>query len=181
MTAELIDFPDGPCAHACNALDMMRSLVMVSLLVSSVIGCTDSSARACGPSVREALDPSSLVHVLPDAPTPHYQTMPPTSGAHQPTPPITGVQTTPIAPQVQVGILEQGRVLLQYHGLDPTKLRALRELASPKVVVAPARSLPGKSTVVATAWVTKQSCDSLDVPTLKKFVASQIGKGPGTP
>lgn len=181
MSAELVDLPDGPCTHACKALNMIRSLVVVSLVVSSAVGCSSSTSSACGPGIREALDPNSLVHVLPGAPTPHYESTPPTSGAHQPTPPITGVQTAPIAPQVQVGILEQGRVLLQYRGLDPTDIRALRELASPMVVVAPARSLPGKSTVVATAWVTKQSCDRLDVPTLEKFVISHKGKGPGRP
>ena len=181
MTGELIGFHDGPSAHACKALDMIRSLVAASLLVSSAVGCSGSTASACGPQIREALDPNSLVHVLPGAPTPRYESSPPTSGAHQPTPPITGVQTTPIAPQVQVGILEQGRVLLQYRGLDPAGERALRELASPTVVVAPARSLPGKSTVVATAWVTKQSCNRLDVPTLEKFVASRVGNGPGRP
>lgn len=181
MTVEPIGLPDGPHTHACKALTMIRSLVVASLLVSSVVGCSGSTASACGPQIREALDPSSLVHVLPGAPTPHYESSPPTSGAHQPTPPITGVQTTPIAPQVQVGILEQGRVLMQYRGLDPTDVGALRKLASPTVVVAPARSLPGSATVVATAWVTKQSCNRLDVPTLEKFVTSRNGKGPGRP
>jgi hypothetical protein len=130
---------------------------------------------------RDALDPGSLTHVLPGAPTPSYLTDPPTSGAHQPTPPVTGVRRKPIDPQIQVGILEQGHVILQYRGLDPAQVTELRRLASSTVVVAPAPSLPGDAKVVATAWVTRQVCRGLDVPALRAFARDRSGKGPGRP
>ena len=120
-------------------------------------------------------------HVLPGAPTPSYLTDPPSSGAHQPTPEVKGFRTRPIEPQIQVGILEQGRVLVQYQGIDRAEVAELRGLVSPEVVVAPAASLPGGARVVATAWVTRQVCTSVDLGQLRHFVSVRSGKGPGRP
>ena len=48
---------------------------------------------------------------------------------HQPTPPVEGVVTKPLSRPVQVGLLEEGRVLLQHDGLSArptaTRLEAL--------------------------------------------------------
>ena len=160
---------------------MLHFAVALATILILSTGCGGSSEAACGPIVREALDPSSLTHVLPGAPKPKYLTSPPTSGAHQPTPGLTGVQRHPIEPQVQVGLLEQGQVLLQYHGLTTAQVRSLRALASDTVVVAPAKSLPDGDEVIATAWVTKQSCRDLDVATLRTFISTRVGRGPGRP
>ncbi len=157
---------------------MVASSLLVAVLVPS---CSSRSRSACGPVTRDALDPASLTHVLPGAPTPSYLTDPPTSGAHQPTPPVTGVQHEPIVPQVQVGILEAGHVIIQYHKLGTADVHAIEALASDHVIVAPAGTLPGAARVVATAWVTHQSCHSLDTAALKHFIATRQGKGPGHP
>lgn len=160
---------------------MLRFAVALATVLVLSTGCGGSSNAACGPIVREALDPSSLTHVLPGAPAPHYVTSPPTSGAHQPTPGLTGIQRRPIDPQVQVGALEQGQVLLQYHGLTPPQVKSLQAMASDTVVVAPAKKLPGGDQVIATAWVTKQSCTALDLATLRTFVTTRADRGPGRP
>ena len=154
---------------------------LAALVLASSVSCGASGGGACGPITRDALDPSSLTHVLPGAPAPSYLADPPTSGAHQPTPPIQGVQSRPVAPQIQVGILEEGRVLVQYQGLDTTAIAKIRGLVSPKVVVAPATALPGDARVVVTAWVTRQSCTALDLPKLRTFISTRSGKGPGRP
>ncbi len=106
----------------------MTSAIAVAafLAATSLAGCGSSGSSTCGPVTRDALDPGSLTHVLPGAPAPSYLTDPPTSGAHQPTPSVSGVQSKPIDPQIQVGILEEGHVLIQYHGLDPAEVAALR-------------------------------------------------------
>ena len=111
-------------------------------------------------------------------PSPHYLTDPPTSGAHQPSPPIRGLQTSPVSRPVQVGILEEGHVVVQYRGTPGSRRGRLRTLVGPRVVVAPAASLPHGQRVVATAWLYKQVCRSVDLPTLRRFISARAGKGP---
>src|SRR5206468_62669 len=108
---------------------------------------------------------------------PTYQTDPPTSGPHTPGALPKGVLTEPLARPTQVGVLEAGVVLLQYRDLSSDELRALSELASDKVVVAPNASLPAH--VVATAWLFKQTCSGVDTSSLRGFIRSRAGKGPG--
>jgi len=144
-----------------------------------VTGCGSSSASggACAPAIHEALDPGSIQHVLPGA-EPHYLTDPPTSGAHQPSPPIRSLQTSPLSRPVQVGVLEQGHIVVQYRGIPAADVTALRTLVGPRVVVAPAASLPRGQHVVATAWLYKQVCRAVDLPTLRRFITARAGKGP---
>lgn len=136
--------------------------------------------KGCTATVREAFDPRSLQHVLPGSPPPSYLTDPPTSGPHQPSPPISGALDRPIAEAQQVGLLESGDVLIQYRGLDAAGVSQVRGLAGDRVVVAPAAHLPDGQRVVATAWLVKRSCGGLDLAALRSFVADERGKGPGT-
>jgi hypothetical protein len=157
----------------------LPTIAAATLLVLALVGCGGSGSTAgCGPIRREALDPKFLTHVFSGAQV-QYTSDPPTSGPHQPTPPVTGVQTDPIPKPVQVGLLEAGDVLIQHRAdlpaADRTKLEAL---AGDDVVVAPADELPDD--IVATAWVYKRSCSSADVPALQEFVAARAGKGPGS-
>lgn len=168
--------------RTCKARSVRRLVVNLltgCLVLAGIPACGSSPQRACGPITRDALDPGSLTHVLPGAPPPSYLTDPPTSGAHQPTPMIHGVQRRPIAPQIQVGILEEGRVLVQYHGVSTKDVARLRTLSSHEVVVAPAASLPGNTRVVATAWVTRQECSAVDLGQLRHFVDTRARSGPG--
>ena len=83
--------------------------VATALLAGLLAGCGGgaggggSAADGCDPVRTEPLDRQYLVHVLPGAPDPEYRTDPPTSGPHQPTPPIEGVVTKPLSRPVQVG------------------------------------------------------------------------------
>jgi hypothetical protein len=129
--------------------------------------------------VHDALDPGSGVHVLPGAPTPSYLVDPPTSGPHQPGPNIPGPERAPIAPQLQVGELEEGRVLIQYRGLPDADVKRLESLNSDEVLVAPATALPDHTKVAASAWVTHQYCTAVDVGALETFAKHFAGKGPG--
>lgn len=158
----------------------MRALAAGLVLAAGLLaGCGDGDGSgACGPVQREPLDTRGI-HVLPGAAATEYRTDPPTSGPHQPAPSTEDVRSEPIAPEVQVGLLEEGRVLLQHHGLSTVDQDALEALAGDGVVVAPAESLPDDAAVVATAWVTKQVCATLDVAALEGFAADHEGKGPG--
>lgn len=156
-----------------------RPVGLVALVIVLGAGCGDDGGAAggCGPVRREALDPAYLVHVLDDDIDLEYTSDPPTSGPHKPSPPDTGVVDRPLSRPIQVGILERGDALLQY---DPSLPAADRErlegLAGDRVVVAPNPDLP--ATVVATGWVYKQLCETVDVPTLEDFIAERVGNGP---
>jgi hypothetical protein len=127
--------------------------------------------------VREAFDPNSLQHVLPGGRVPEYLTNPPTSGPHVPGPPLKGVRTDVLDKPSQVGALEAGDVLIQHRDLDDASRKRLEALAGDQVIVAPNPDLPAE--VVATAWVTKQSCSSVDSAALNAFITAHRGKGPG--
>ncbi|MGH9275923.1 MAG: DUF3105 domain-containing protein [Acidimicrobiales bacterium] len=146
------------------------------LLMTAACGGGDGSGDACGPITREALDSAYLVHVLGTATDVQYTSDPPTSGPHQAGPDVDGVVDEPITRPIQVGILEQGDVLLQ-HGPDlpAADLADLKALGGPGVVVAPNPDLPAP--VVATAWTYKRTCEAVDVAALQEFIDERVGKG----
>jgi hypothetical protein len=152
-------------------------IAAAALPLLALLGCGDSAGEgACGPIRREALDPAFLVHVRPDEVV-EYTSDPPTSGPHQSAPPVEGVVDEPLPRPIQVGVLEAGDVLLQHRpDLDADGLERLRALAGDRVVVAPNPDLPDP--VVATAWVHKRTCASVDLAALEDFVDERVGKGP---
>jgi len=175
--------PDRP-GPICDDAPMARTsplwcLAALALAVAGTAACggDDDAAEACGPVTREALDPSFLVHVLGDEEGLEYTSDPPTSGPHQPSPPVEGVVDEPLSRPVQVGILERGDVLLQHDPqLDAAAVATLEGLAGAHVVVAPNPNLPDP--VVGTAWLYKRSCQSVDAAALQELVDERVGKGP---
>lgn len=158
-----------------------RLVALTAILVTATVApaCGSSSSSACGPVVHDQLDPGSGIHVLPGAPTPSYVVDPPTSGAHQPAPQIEGPADAPVAPQLQVGVLEAGRVMIQYTDISDEDVTTLEKLNSPDVLVAPATELPGDTKVAATAWITHQNCSAVDVEVLDKFIEAFAGVDSG--
>ncbi|HEX9970235.1 MAG TPA: EamA family transporter, partial [Acidimicrobiales bacterium] len=140
-------------------------------------GAPSSAARsgACGRVVEEPLDPGSTKHLLPGAEEPAYITDPPTSGAHRSGPVPSGAVAEPVPRPVQVGVLEQGGVVVQHRSAADGA--ALAALAGERVVVAPNPSLP--AAVVATAWRRKLTCQGVDLDALRAFVRDHGGRGPG--
>jgi len=146
---------------------------------AALTGCAASGRgdAGCGPITREPLDPAYLVHVLGSADDVEYTSDPPTSGPHQPGPAMDSLVDEPITRSVQVGILEGGDVLLQHRpDLDPDALARLQQLAGDDVVVAPNADLADP--VVATAWLFKRSCQTVDATALQHFVDERLGRGP---
>jgi hypothetical protein len=143
---------------------------------SSTPGASAGVGRACSPAAEEPLDPSSVVRLLPNTAKPKYASNPPTSGASELGTQVPAVSTVELSPPVQVGLLAQGTVLIQYRGLAPADLASLTSLAGDGVVVAPNSSLT--SSVVATAWRKRQVCTSLDVDALRQFAVLSADRGP---
>jgi len=160
------------------ALRRLLVLGATCAAVATVACAGDGDAdAACGPVRREPLDARSF-HVLPGADAPEFRTDPPTSGPHVAAPEPEPVADEPIPPVVQVGILEEGGVLIQHVDLSDADREAVEALAGDGVVVAPAESLPEGAAVIATAWVTKQVCTSVDVGDLGAFAAEHVDRGP---
>jgi hypothetical protein len=158
----------------------LAAALAVAVLAPAAVACGSGggTAAGCGRTKREPLDKGFLIHVLGSAHDVDYQTDPPTSGPHQPTPEISGVQADPLPKPVQVGLLEDGTVLLQHRpDLAEGPLADLEALAGDHVVVAPNPDLPDE--VVATAWLYKRTCSEVDVDALREFVDARAGKGPG--
>ncbi|MEO9224139.1 MAG: DUF3105 domain-containing protein [Acidimicrobiales bacterium] len=165
-------------------MSFRRTATLLAGLIAGVAvlsGCGGASgrgaSRACGPVIHEAFDTRSLQHVLPNASVPNYLTDPPTSGPHQPSPPISGAVSEPLPKPVQVGILEGGNVLVQYNGLSASGRRALSAIVGPKIVLAPNPDIAAGH-VVITAWLYKQSCSAPDPAAVRAFVKARANHGP---
>ena len=156
----------------------MRTFAACAVFVALLVGCGDDRP-ACDRVVREQLDSRSVQHVFPGTPEPSYVTDPPTSGPHQVGGHPTGVLHEPISRPVQVAMLEDGGVLVQYRGLNDNQRSRLEELAQGMVTVAPNADL--NDAVVATAWTAKQTCRSVDTEALRAFIRAFQGKGVGHP
>lgn len=179
--------PDPDCEDADVARPSLPAprragaALAVAGLLAAVGACGGDGGRTAGPCgavQREPLD-QRAAHVLPGAPAPEYRTDPPTSGPHMPSPVTGAVRDEPLPAPIQVGVLEEGRVLVQHHGLTGPERAEVEGLAGEDVVVAPAEALPGDAAVVATAWVSKQVCDGVDVEALRTFVADHEDGRPG--
>ncbi|MGK2958409.1 MAG: DUF3105 domain-containing protein [Acidimicrobiales bacterium] len=142
--------------------------VVAVVLVLALSSCSEKGEdQACGAIKRERLDPSSSVHLLPNAVEPTYLSDPPTSGPHLSGAPPQGEVDEPINRPSQVAILEQGGVLIQYRlPADKSLLAVLANGTS--VVVAPNPKL--SASVVATAWSVKQTCTKVDESGLRRFI-----------
>lgn len=154
----------------------LAAFVAAASLLPACGGGSDPE-QACGRTTREALDAGFLLHAIGDDGV-EYATDPPTSGPHQASPALDGVVPAPLSRPLQVGILEGGVVLLQHRpDLPADEVARLEALAGDGVVVAPNPDLDDP--VVATAWLYKRTCRSVDDDALRDFIAARRGKGPG--
>lgn len=190
MTAWVVRRRPGPAGERMAVLFSTPWALAAAVVVGALLaGCTttgsdrsgtatgaDSSpsdpggaAPNCAPEVTEVLDAGSALHLLPGAPEPTYISDPPTSGPHLSGPAPSGVLEAPMGRPAQVQVLEQGGVVIQHRDLEPAAVERLEALAGDLVVVAPNPTLP--STVVATAWVAKRTCEGLDLDSLGQFIA----------
>jgi hypothetical protein len=139
-------------------------------------GALTNTTTACTPTIEDALDPASVLRLLPNSPAPTYQTNPPTSGPFQVGVVVPAGSTTELTPAQQVGVLAQGGVMIQYKGLSASDVAELTTLAGPGVVVAPNSTL--SAPIVATAWRKRQACTSVDTASLKQFITVNSDQGP---
>lgn len=168
------------------ALVAVAVLAVAALTAGSVVRSRQAQRQA---QARDAQAAALGVQTFPDLGRRHlrhgqpytaYNSVPPTSGPHDPIPAPCGVFSSPISDPVQVHDLEHGVVLLQYRpGLDAAQVRALEALGRSYpsyVIVAPYPRLP--EAVAATAWTKLLALNSADVARLRAFIDLFRGHGP---
>lgn len=154
------------------------------LVVGGAVGLAVLRSQANARGVR-ALGVQSFAnqgqqHLQPGQDYTAYNSTPPTSGPHAPTPAPCGVSSQPIPNTVQVHDLEHGVVIVQYRpGLAPSQVQALQALGrsySSHVLVAPYPGLP--TAVAATAWTKLMRLDRADTGKLRRFIDLFRQRGP---
>jgi hypothetical protein len=143
--------------------------------------------RVLAPEVRAWLHPATAVasmggvNVHTATETFAYNSRPPTSGPHAPSPPAWGRSAQPIPPHVQVHGLEHGGVLIQYRcpegcaDLERQLESVVRRYRS-KVLMAP--NLDQDALIALTAWTRLQTLDAFDEATIVDFIETFRDRGP---
>ena len=157
---------------------MRRTTFAVIALSQLALACSGSGGSASCVELREAEDPQSGLHVL-SAEGVVYLTDPPTSGPHSSGASPAGVVDAPLAPPVQVRILEGAGAVVQYDiRVSDVDLAALRQIADDVIVVAPAAA-ELSAPVVVTAWTWKLTCDDANVERIERFAEERRVDSPG--
>lgn len=113
----------------------------------------------------------SPVHLTPGAPLPVYNSDPPTSGPHDPSPARCGIYRQPVPDQAWLHSLEHGAVVIQY---DPTipqaDLEQLEEAVRSnrgEILLAPRPDNPAPYTLAA--WTKLLQVDEIDANLVDSF------------
>ena len=153
-----------------------RLVILVLVLSGEFTACSkgdpaEVAGAGCGKVERTAVQfPAN--HVLPGTPEPRYLSEPPTSGPHLVPPQIQARYDELLSRPIQVGILESGKLLVQYR--DARDAVLVGAFAGGDVVVAPNSSLD--QPVVLTAWLHLQRCQSVNATVIGEF-RRQAGLG----
>lgn len=133
-----------------------------------------SGEVGCDTPRQEALSASSSLHLLGNTEA-IWETNPPTSGPHYPVPPRGGNYDYTLSNLEQVAFLESGGVIIQFLPNNKNvNLQQLRSFANQSVIVSPNQTL--ESSLVATAWTWKLSCEEYLPENLNEFVSEYQGK-----
>ena len=133
-----------------------------------------SGEVGCDTPRQEPLSASSSLHLLGNTEA-TWETNPPTSGPHYPVPPRGGNYDYTLSNLEQVAFLESGGVIIQFLPNNKNvNLQQLRSFANQSVIVSPNQTL--ESSLVATAWTWKLSCEEYLPENLNEFVFKYQGK-----
>ncbi|MGI8517521.1 MAG: DUF3105 domain-containing protein [Acidimicrobiia bacterium] len=119
-------------------------------------------------------------HLVANEPAPEYNSNPPTSGPHAPSPALCGIYRQPVSDIAQVHDLEHGVVVVQY---DPAisdeqrdQLEQFGRDAPSHVIVAPREGMD--ATIAVTAWTKLMTMDTADLEAIEAFYGQFAQAGP---
>lgn len=119
-------------------------------------------------------------HLAAGEAPPEYNSSPPTSGDHSPSPAQCGIYADEVPDEVQVHNLEHGAVVIQYRpDLDPSEIEALEEYARTKashILVAPRAEMDDP--VVVSSWTRLLRLPEVDIATIDAYYQQFVFSGP---
>jgi hypothetical protein len=167
-------------------------------VIIGVSPITDLLRGAQGGAPTPARSPAALgtrmpvqgqAHIAPGQGHPLYNSSPPTSGWHYPTPARWGIYPSPLEDEVQVHNLEHGGVVIQYNTQDTELIAKLEALAKKQsnfpcyLIVAPYANILNLQTqtrhpIALTAWGVIDYLDGYNEERIQKFIDAYRDRGP---
>ncbi len=158
---------------------------IVYYLVSTLSPTPVSGAPVSGTAVANAtcgpiqnIPDEGNAHITPGE-TPTYQSIPPSSGAHNPNPLPAGIYSSPVDVTMEVHSEEHGYIIIHYNGITSGEINQLQQLVQRdprKLILSP---YPGMNYKVSlTAWDHLQTCNGVNEQAINSFVAEFRDKGP---
>lgn len=119
-------------------------------------------------------------HIDPTGPTPEYNSDPPTSGPHAPSPAQCGIYREAVPDINLVHDLEHGVVIISYDPTlaesDRTQLEDFARDAGTHIIVLPREAM--ETPIALTAWTKLLQLDTVDMPTINAFYGQFAQFGP---
>ena len=119
-------------------------------------------------------------HLTPGDPEPKYNSNPPTSGLHLPSPGPWGSQDATVDKKILVHNLEHGGVIVHYKKISNQEIDALNKLADETfadgVIVQPNPSITAP--IAMTSWQHLETCQKVSIPVVTAFIKSHCNKAP---
>lgn len=171
MTSKKSQRPNNPGGAKTQGSWMKRMgwvAGAVVVLGGAVYIAADVTAPEAPPPVEleatQTFDEMDPVHLEPESPIPEYNSNPPTSGPHNPSPAPCGIYREPVSDQAYLHSLEHGAVVIQY---DPSLATSVIEEVENavrsnrgEIILAPRSDNPTPFTLAA--WTKLLTVDELD-------------------
>ena len=147
-------------------------------------GDLEIAAREAGCELDLDLDDEGNTHITDESDIPDYETVPPTSGDHNPEQLADGAYSEYPEPWYTVHSMEHGRVEIQYSPDLPEKdqlaLKGVFDEAPAAVLFFPNPEMPYD--VAVTAWTQLMTCDTFEgaatLDAIRDFRDTYLGRGP---
>lgn len=113
-----------------------------------------------------------------------YNSTPPASGPHWPSPAQWGAYDTPVPDERAVHNLEHGGIVISYNQIDPADLQKLKDLrarqprdrfGSVKIVIRPYDRIPA-GTIAVAAWTFLDTMQGFDEQRIRAFIDAHMNR-----
>lgn len=119
-------------------------------------------------------------HLAPGAPTPEYNSDPPTSGPHDSIPAACGIYRQPVPDRSMLHSMEHGAMVISYDpGLTSARRDQIEDIGrsiGDEVIVAPRPGL--NATIVLTGWTKLLTLEEIDERAIRGFDAEVSNLSP---
>lgn len=164
-----------------NRVLAISAVIAIPIIIVIAIAVTrPQSTEASKANNVETFPDQGQAHVAAGAPTPSYNSDPPTSGPHSDTSAPCGIYRSAIPSVVQVHDLEHGVVIIQYtpdiSSADRDALEAFGRKVDSHIIVAPRTGMT--EPIVLTAWTKRLGLQTADEAAIGAFYDQYAQRGP---